>query len=52
MAKTLADPAVKQKLNGLGAETEALTLQQLTLFLQKEDAAIEELQKSGLLKGE
>lgn len=52
VAKTLADPAVKEKLNGLGAETEALTPQQLTLFLQKEDAAIEELQKSGLLKAE
>lgn len=52
VAKALADPAVREKLNGLGAETEALTPQQLTLFLQKEDAAIEELQKSGLLKAE
>ncbi len=52
VANALADPAVKDKLNGLGAETEALTPQQLTLFLQKEDAAIEELQKSGLLKAE
>ena len=52
VANALADPAVTDKLNGLGAETEALTPQQLTLFLQKEDAAIEELQKSGLLKAE
>ena len=52
VAKALADPSVKEKLNGLGAETEALTPQQLTLFLQNEDAAIEELQKSGLLKAE
>ena len=52
VANALAAPAVKEKLNGLGAETEALTPQQLTLFLQKEDAAIEELQKSGLLKAE
>jgi len=52
VANALADPAVKEKLNGLGAETEALTPQQLTVFLQKEDAAIEELQKSGLLKPE
>lgn len=43
---------MKEKLNGLGAETEALSPQQLTLFLQKEDAAVEELQKSGLLKSE
>lgn len=49
---TLADPAVKEKLNGLGAETEALAPQQLVLFLQKEDAAIEGLRKSGLLKVE
>ena len=52
VANALADPAVKEKLNGLGAETEALSPQQLTLFLQKEDAAIEELQKGGLLKSE
>jgi tripartite-type tricarboxylate transporter receptor subunit TctC len=52
VANALADTAVKDKLNGLGAETEALTPQQLALFLQKEDAAIEELQKSGLLKAE
>lgn len=52
VAKALADPSVKENLNGLGAETEALTPQQLALFLQKEDAAIEELQKSGLLKAE
>jgi tripartite-type tricarboxylate transporter receptor subunit TctC len=52
VANALADPAVKDKLNGLGAETEALTPQQLTVFLQKEDAVIEELQKSGLLKPE
>lgn len=48
----LSDPAVKEKLNDLGAETEALTPQQLTAFLQKEDALVEELQKSGLLKVE
>lgn len=52
VANALADPAVKEKLNGLGAETEALTPQQLDVFLQKEDAAIEGLQKSGLLKVE
>src|SRR5262249_46354238 len=37
VANALADPAVKEKLNDLGAETEALTPQQLTAFLQKED---------------
>ena len=52
VANALADPAMKQKLNDLGAETEALSPQELTAFLQKEDAAIEELQKSGLLKPE
>ena len=52
VANALADPTVKEKLNGLGAETEALSSQQLTLILQKEDAAIEELQKSGLLKAD
>ena len=52
VASALADPAVKQKLNDLGAETEALSPPELTAFLQKEDAAIEELQKSGLLKPE
>lgn len=52
VAGALSDPAVKEKLNDLGAETEALTPQQLTVFLQKEDALVEELQKSGLLKVE
>lgn len=52
VANALSDPAVKEKLNGLGAETEALTPPQLTAFLQKEDALIEELQKTGLLKPE
>ncbi len=52
VTNALADPAMKQKLNDLGAETEALSPQELTAFLQKEDAAIEELQKSGLLKPE
>jgi tripartite-type tricarboxylate transporter receptor subunit TctC len=50
VAGALSDPAVKEKLNDLGADTETLTPQQLTAFLQKEDALIEELQKSGLLK--
>lgn len=52
VAGALSDPAVKEKLNDLGAETEALTPQQLTAFLQKEDALVDELQKSGLLKVE
>jgi len=52
VANALSDPAVKEKLNGLGAETEALTPPRLTAFLQKEDALIEELQKTGLLKPE
>jgi len=52
VAGALSDPAVKEKLNDLGAETEALTPQQLTAFLQKEDALVDDLQKSGLLKVE
>ena len=52
VAGALADPAVKQKLNDPGAETEALTPQALTAFLQTEDVAIGELAKSGLLKPE
>lgn len=52
VAGALSDPAVKEKLNDLGAETEALTPQQLTAFLQKEDALVDELQRSGLLKVE
>ncbi len=52
VARALSDLPVKEKLNDLGAETEALSPQQLTAFLQKEDALVEELQKSGLLKVE
>jgi tripartite-type tricarboxylate transporter receptor subunit TctC len=52
VTNALSDPAVKEKLNDLGAETEALSPQQLTSFLQTEDVLIEELQKSGLLKTE
>ncbi len=52
VADALSDPAVKEKLNNLGAETEALTPQQLSSFLQQEDALIDDLQKSGLLKVE
>jgi len=52
VAGALADPAVKEKLNDLGAEAESLSPQQVTAFLQKEDTGIEELAKSGLLKPE
>ena len=52
VARALSDLPVKEKLNDLGAETEALSPQQLTAFLQKEDALVEELQKSGVLKVE
>ena len=48
----IADPALREKMAGLGAETEAVTPAALTAFLQKEDAAIAELAKSGLLKAE
>ena len=50
--EALADPALREKMADLGAETEAMTPGALTAFLRKEDAAIEELAKSGLLKAE
>ena len=52
VADAIADPALREKMAGLGAETEAVTPAALTAFLQKEDAAIAELAKSGLLKAE
>jgi len=52
VADALADPAVKDKLLGLGAETEMLTPAALTTFLQNEDKAIEDLARGGLLKSE
>jgi len=52
VADALADPAVKDKLLGLGAETEMLTPAALTTFLQNEDKAIEDLARNGLLKSE
>ena len=52
VSDALADPAVKEKLSDLGAETESISPQQLALFLQQEEGVIEELQKSGLLKPE
>ena len=50
--ESLADPVMREKMAGLGAETEAMTPQKLTAFLQKEDAAIDELARTGLLKAE
>jgi len=52
VAEVLADPAMKDKITGLGAEIEAMTPQALTAFLQKEDTAVEEIARSGLLKPE
>ena len=50
--EAIAEPALREKMAGLGAETEAVTPAALTDSLRKEDAAIEELAKSGLLKAE
>ena len=50
--EAVADPAMREKMAGLGAETETMTPQALASFLQKEDVAIDELAKSGLLKAE
>jgi tripartite-type tricarboxylate transporter receptor subunit TctC len=52
VADAIADPAVKEKLAGLGAETETLSPETLASFMQKEDTTIEELAKAGLLKAE
>lgn len=52
VADALADPTVKDKLSGLGAETQAVAPDALAEFMRAEDAAIEELTGSGLLKSE
>ena len=52
VADALADPAVKDKLAGLGAETETVAPEALAAFLANEDKAIEEFERSGLLKSE
>jgi tripartite-type tricarboxylate transporter receptor subunit TctC len=52
VADAIADPTVGKREAELGAEVEALTPQALTAMLEKEDAAIVELAKSGLLKTE
>jgi tripartite-type tricarboxylate transporter receptor subunit TctC len=49
---SLSDPAVRNRLAELGAETKAMTPEELGRFLAKEDAGVEELAKSGLLKTE
>jgi len=49
---SLSDPAVRDRLVELGAETRAMTPEELGGFLAKEDAVVEELAKSGLLKTE
>jgi tripartite-type tricarboxylate transporter receptor subunit TctC len=52
VADALADPAVKDKLAGLGAETQALTPEALAKFLAGEDQSIQEFERAGLLKSE
>jgi tripartite-type tricarboxylate transporter receptor subunit TctC len=52
VADALGDPAVKDKLADLGAETESLTPEALGKFLAGEDQAIQEFERSGLLKSE
>lgn len=48
----LADPAVKTRLAELGNEIQAMTPGELAAFLGKEDQAVAELAKTGLLKPE
>jgi tripartite-type tricarboxylate transporter receptor subunit TctC len=52
VADSLSDPAVRNRLAELGAETKAMTPDELSRFLAREDAGVEELAKSGLLKTE
>lgn len=52
VASTLADAAVKGKLSGLGAETQPIAPDALAAFLKGEDALIQEMAASGLLKSE
>jgi tripartite-type tricarboxylate transporter receptor subunit TctC len=52
VADVLADSTIRDKLAGLGAETQPVAPGALASFLQAEDTAIEELARSGLLKSE
>jgi tripartite-type tricarboxylate transporter receptor subunit TctC len=52
VADSLSDPAVRNRLVELGAETKAMTPEELGRFLAQEDASVEELAKSGVLKTE
>lgn len=48
----LADPVIRNRLAELGAETKAMTPDELRSFLEAENKAVEELAKGGLLKTE
>jgi tripartite-type tricarboxylate transporter receptor subunit TctC len=52
VADALTDPAVKDKLADLGAETKAMTPEALGQFLAAEDQSIQEFERAGLLKAE
>ena len=52
VADSLADPLVKDRLSELGSETQAMTPDAVAAFMQNENATIEELSRSGLLKVE
>ena len=52
VADALGDPAVKDKLADLGAETKAMTPEALSKFLAAEDQSIQEFERSGLLRSE
>jgi tripartite-type tricarboxylate transporter receptor subunit TctC len=52
VADSLADPSVKDRLSELGSETQAMTPDTVAAFMRNENATIEELSRSGLLKVE
>jgi tripartite-type tricarboxylate transporter receptor subunit TctC len=52
VASAVAEPAFKEKMAGLGADTEAVPLEPLMAILRGEDKMIADLAATGLLKTE
>ncbi len=52
LAKALADPAVRKRLQELGSEVRPMDPAQFTVFMRAEETKLKALAASGLLKGE
>ncbi len=52
LAKALADPAVRKRLQELGSEVRPMDPAQFTAFMRSEETKLKALAASGLLKGE